>query len=266
MSNQTILKIESLKKVFSGKKTVVALDGIDLTIARNEFVVLLGPSGCGKSTLLYIIGGLLKPSEGRVLLDGKDITGASPERGIVFQEFALYPWLTVEENIRFGLKLSASKVRDESKIRDIVRGLIKTIGLTGFEHSKPHQLSGGMKQRVALARCLATDPEVLLMDEPFGALDAQTRGVMQKELMTLFSKTKKTILFVTHSIDEAVLLADRVAVFTARPGRIKEVVPIDLPRERWNWQEEIGDDFLRKCAQLNHIIKEEIEKAMQLKG
>ncbi|MEE8449906.1 MAG: ATP-binding cassette domain-containing protein, partial [Thermodesulfobacteriota bacterium] len=143
MSNQAILKIESLKKVFAGKKTVVALDGIDLTVARNEFVVLLGPSGCGKSTLLYIIGGLLKPSAGRVLLDDKDIVGTSPERGIVFQEFALYPWRTVEENIRFGLELSSSKVRDESKIREIVRDLIKTIGLTGFEKSKPHQLSGG---------------------------------------------------------------------------------------------------------------------------
>ena len=266
MSNQAILKIESLTKVFAGKKTVVALDGIDLTVARNEFVVLLGPSGCGKSTLLYIVGGLLKPSAGRVLLDDKDIAGTSPERGIVFQEFALYPWRTVEENIRFGLELSASKVRDESKIREIVRDLIKTIGLTGFENSKPHQLSGGMKQRVALARCLATDPEVLLMDEPFGALDAQTRGVMQKELMTLFSQTKKTILFVTHSIDEAVLLADRVAVFTARPGRIKEVVTIDLPRERWNWQEEFGDSFLRQCGYLNRILKGEIERAMQLEG
>lgn len=266
MASQVILKIYQLRKVFTGAKTVVALDGIDLEVRRNELVVLLGPSGCGKSTLLYIIGGLLKPTAGQVFLDGKEITGASPDRGIVFQEFALYPWLTVEENIKFGLKLTASKVRDKERIEEIVHNLIRTIGLTGFEHSKPHQLSGGMKQRVALARSLATDPEVLLMDEPFGALDAQTRGIMQKELMSLFSQTKKTIIFVTHSISEAVLLADRIVVFTARPGKIKETVPVDLPRERWNWQEEFGDQFLKQCAYLDHLLKGEIEKAMQLEG
>ena len=232
MASQVILRIERLRKVFTGAKTVVALDGIGLEVARNELVVLLGPSGCGKSTLLYIIGGLLKPTDGQVFLDGKEITGASPDRGIVFQEFALYPWLTVEENIKFGLKLTASKVRDKERIEEIVHNLIRTIGLTGFEHSKPHQLSGGMKQRVALARSLATDPEVLLMDEPFGALDALTREEMWAMLQQVYLEMGKTVIFVTHNITEAVFLSNKVVMMTARPGKVADIVSISLSRPR----------------------------------
>lgn len=248
-------------KVFeSDGHKIVALEGIDLDVYSNELLVLLGPSGCGKSTLLYLMAGLLKPSHGKVVMSGGEVVGPSPDRGIVFQEFALYPWLTVKENISFGLNLSCSKLRGREEVSKAVANLINLVGLSGFEKAKPHQLSGGMKQRVALARCLAPDPQILLMDEPFGALDAQTRSFMQKELMSLFNRTRKTIVFVTHSINEAVLLADRVALLTARPGRIKEIVEIDLPRERWNWKEEFGDSFLKKCSDLEELLISEIDK------
>jgi NitT/TauT family transport system ATP-binding protein len=243
----------------TSERTVTALEGIDLQILPGEFVVLLGPSGCGKSTLLYIMGGHLAASAGELRMHDVPITGPSPERGMVFQDFALFPWLTVRENIAFGLNLRWA--RDKADGRDArIDRLLGMVGLQGFEKAKPRHLSGGMRQRVAIARSLATDPEIVFMDEPFGALDAQTRDGMQRELMRIAGETRKTIVFVTHSITEAVLLADRVVVMTARPGRIKEIVPIDLPRVRWNWRQDFSARFLEIVGRLEELLKGEIQK------
>jgi NitT/TauT family transport system ATP-binding protein len=256
-----ILTCTAVSKHFeTGGRGVSALEGIDLQVRPGEFVVLLGPSGCGKSTLLYIMGGHLAPSAGELRMHDQPITGPSPTRGMVFQDFALFPWLTVRDNIGFGLSLRWARdrgARREARIGE----LISMVGLQGFESAKPRHLSGGMRQRVAIARALATDPEVVLMDEPFGALDAQTRDGMQRELMRIAVDTGKTIVFVTHSITEAVLLADRVVVLTARPGRIKEVVPIDLPRMRWNWRHEFSERFLDLIGRLEELLGGEIQKS-----
>ena len=248
------------KRFPAGDHDVLALLDVDLEVRPAEFVVLLGPSGCGKSTLLYIMAGHLAPSSGDLRMHGEPISGPSPARGIVFQDFALFPWLTVRENIAFGLSLRWA--RDKADGRDTrVDGLVRMVGLEGFETAKPHRLSGGMRQRVAIARTLATDPEVVLMDEPFGALDAQTRDGMQRELMRIAAETRKTIVFVTHSITEAALLADRVVVLTARPGRVKEIVPIDLPRQRWNWRQEFSAQFLDVIGRLEELLGSEIQKS-----
>jgi NitT/TauT family transport system ATP-binding protein len=204
---------------------MVPLADVNLTVAEGEFVSLLGPSGCGKSTLLYLLGGFVPIQAGRILMAGKPVTGPGPDRGVVFQSFALFPWKTVKQNIGYGLERKAmpARARDER-----VRELIDMVHLRGFEDSFPSQLSGGMRQRVAIARTLAVNPSVLLMDEPFGALDAQTREIMHEELLGIRSRTPMTTLFVTHDVREAVYLSDRVAVMSARAGRIKEVVTIDL--------------------------------------
>jgi NitT/TauT family transport system ATP-binding protein len=202
-------------------RAVLALDDVSLDVREREFVALLGPSGCGKSTLLYLIGGFLPVETGRILIDGKPVAGPGPDRGIVFQHFALFPWKTVRANILYGLE-RAGLPRDERERR--AQAYIDLVGLKGFEDSYPSQLSGGMKQRTALARTLAFDPQILLMDEPFGALDAQTRSLMQAELLDIWQRTPKTVIFVTHDVQEAVYLADRVAVMSARPGRIKAIV------------------------------------------
>jgi len=255
-----IITCQGISKRFqSGDHDVLALLDVDLEVRPGEFVVLLGPSGCGKSTLLYIMAGHLAPSSGDLRMHGEPITGPSPARGIVFQDFALFPWLTVRENIAFGLTLRWARGKADG--RDArVEGLVHMVGLQGFEKAKPHRLSGGMRQRVAIARTLAADPEVVLMDEPFGALDAQTRDGMQRELMRIAAETQKTIVFVTHSITEAALLADRVVVLTARPGRIKEIVPIDLPRLRWNWRQEFSGQFLDIIGHLEELLGGEIQK------
>jgi NitT/TauT family transport system ATP-binding protein len=190
---------------------------------------VLGPSGCGKTTLLRIIAGLEPKSSGSMVLKGKEIEGPGPDRGMVFQEFALFPWRSVRRNVEFGLEIK--KMPPEMR-KETSQKYIDLVGLKGFEDSHPNQLSGGMKQRVGIARALANEPSILLMDEPFGALDAQTRNQMQKELLRIWSETRKTIVFITHSVDEAVFLADRVVVLTSRPGRIKTVHKIDLPRPR----------------------------------
>src|SRR4051812_10526666 len=248
------------KRFQAGDHAVLALLDVDLEVRPGEFVVLLGPSGCGKSTLLYIMAGHLAPSSGDLRMHGEPIGGPSPARGIVFQDFALFPWLTVRENIAFGLSLRWA--RDKADGRDTrVDGLVRMGGLEGFETAKPHGLWGGMRQRVAIARTLATDPEVVLMDEPFGALDAQMRDGMQRELMRIAAETRKTIVFVTHSITEAALLADRVVVLTARPGRVKEIVPIDLPRQRWNWRQEFSAPFLDIIGRLEELLGSEIQKS-----
>jgi len=212
---------------------VLALDGLTFDVAEGELLAVVGPSGCGKSTLLTILAGLAAPTRGQVLLDGRPVKGPGPDRGVVFQEFAILPWRTVDRNIAHGLEIQgvARAEREET-----VRHFVELVGLVGFEKKYPHELSGGMKQRVAVARTLAANPEVMLMDEPFAAVDAQTRITLGEELNAIAQATKKTILFVTHSVDEAVFLGDRCCVLSRRPGRVKALVPVPIPRDRRTWQ------------------------------
>jgi ABC-type nitrate/sulfonate/bicarbonate transport system ATPase subunit len=213
----------------SRQEQIVALDGIDLDIGDDEFLTVLGPSGCGKTTLLNIIAGFDHPTSGDVRLDGEEILKPGPDRGVVFQEYALFPWLSVEQNIEFGLReRRVPKAQRRARVRD----QIASVGLSGFERRYPQELSGGMRQRVAIARALVNDPKILLLDEPFAALDAQTRTLMQQELLRVWSAARRTAIFITHNIEEAILLGDRVVVMTARPGRIKEIVTVNLPRPR----------------------------------
>jgi NitT/TauT family transport system ATP-binding protein len=229
--------IEEIGRVFHIKKSpigphdFVALQDINLEVKEGEFIALVGPSGCGKSTLLDILAGLAKPSSGSVYMDGTQVTGPALDRGVVLQGYALFPWRTTRQNVEFGLQM---KRVPKPERREISTRFINLVGLAGSEDRFPHELSGGMKQRVAIARALAYDPEVLLMDEPFAAVDAQTRETLQDEILRIWEETGKTIVFVTHSIDEAVFLADRVAVMTANPGTLREVVAINLPRPRQN--------------------------------
>ena len=222
--------IDHVVKKFNGRNgEMVALNGVDLDIHENEFVCVVGPSGCGKSTLLNIIGGLESPTEGQVLVDGKPVQGPGPDRGIVFQQYALFPWLTVEKNVQFGLKLQG---KSNEEAEEIAHKYLKMVDLEGFAKSYPKELSGGMKQRVAIARAYAADPEVLLMDEPFGALDAQTRTQLQTELLETWEKDRKTCFFITHDVEEAIILAQKVIIMSARPGRIKSIIDIDIPYPR----------------------------------
>ena len=224
------LKIDNVYKEYQGRSgKTIALNGVNLEIKENEFICVVGPSGCGKSTLLNIIAGLLEPTSGTVTLDGKVIEGTGVERGVVFQQYALFPWRTVLKNVMFPLEMK--KVPKE-EAEAIARKYIKSVGLEGFEKSYPKELSGGMKQRVAIARAYAVNPSLLLMDEPFGALDAQTRTQLQTELLKTWEEEMKTCFFITHDVEEAILLASRVVVMSARPGRIKEVIDIDIPYPR----------------------------------
>ncbi len=224
------IRVEGVRKVFSaGGREVVALDGIDLEIADGELVCLLGPSGCGKSTLLNAIAGFSPPTAGRILAGGRPVDGPGPDRAMVFQEYALFPWMTVERNVAFGLEM---KREPRPRIRERVDALLEKLHLAEFRDRFPKDLSGGMRQRVAIARVLALDPPMLLMDEPFGALDALTRRTLQDELLRIWAELKKTIVFVTHGIEESIYLADRVVVMTYRPGTVKRIVPIALPRPR----------------------------------
>ncbi len=229
--NQRIkLKIDNVYKEYEGRNgKTVALNGVSLDIAENEFICVVGPSGCGKSTLLNIIAGLLEPTDGAAYLDGRKIEGTDSERGVVFQQYALFPWRTVIRNVMFGLEM---KKTPRAEAEGIAKKYIKAVGLEGFENAYPKELSGGMKQRVAIARAYAANPEVLLLDEPFGALDAQTRVQLQTELLNTWQQEKKTCFFITHDVDEAILLAQRVIIMSARPGRIKKIVPIDIPYPR----------------------------------
>jgi NitT/TauT family transport system ATP-binding protein len=225
-----MIAIERLTKSFeTARSTHLALAGITLEVADGEFVSILGPSGCGKSTLLYIVGGFIAPTSGAVRVNDAPVTGPGPDRGPVFQEFALFPWKTVLGNVMYGLIVQgAGRAAAEAR----ARSLIDLVHLKGYENFYPKELSGGMKQRVAIARTLAYGPRILLMDEPFGALDAHTRTGMQRELLDIWERDRKTVLFVTHSVEEAVFLSDRVVVLTRSPGRIKTVIDIDLPRPR----------------------------------
>lgn len=223
--------LRNVSKTFTARQNepLIALDNISATVANGEFLCILGPSGCGKTTLLRMIGGLDHPTSGEIDVEGTPVTGPDPRLAMIFQEYSLYPWRTIRANVGFGLQMRG--MPDEER-EEIVNRFIGLVGLEGFGDSYPYELSGGMRQRVAVARALATDPAVLLMDEPFGALDAQTRNRMQKELLLIWEKTKKTVIFVTHSVDEAVFLADRIMVLSPRPGRIAGIYDVDIPRTR----------------------------------
>ncbi|MFW2487263.1 ABC transporter ATP-binding protein [Clostridium chromiireducens] len=244
-------------KESSEKEKFQALKDFSLSIGKGEFIAIVGPSGCGKSTLLDIISGIVKAESGSISIDGKVVNGPALDRGFVMQGYALFPWRTIRKNVEFGLELKKVPKKERNKISD---EFIELIGLKGFENRYPHELSGGMKQRVAIARSLAYDPEVLLMDEPFAAVDAQTRETLQDELMRIWDKTNKTIIFVTHSIEEAVLLADRVVVMTKNPGTIKEIVDIDLPRPRTNSDMRVCDDYNLITNKIYEYLHNKVEK------
>jgi NitT/TauT family transport system ATP-binding protein len=253
--NEVIINIGHLRKVFTkNRRDIIALDDFNLQVREGEFVCLLGPSGCGKTTVLRIVAGLETTTGGDVLLRGNRLTSAGQDRGMVFQEFALFPWRTVRRNIEFGLEVKG--VPEEKRLKASSQ-LIDLVGLNGFEDAHPKELSGGMKQRVGIARALANDPSVLLMDEPFGSLDAQTRNLMQKELLRIWTATGKTILFVTHSVDEAVFLADRIVVMTARPGKVREAIEVDLRRPR----DRTSKEFIAVRGKVLTELDEEFEKA-----
>jgi NitT/TauT family transport system ATP-binding protein len=244
------LLIEGVSKAFGNTK---ALERIELEIEDNDFLCILGPSGCGKSTLLRIVAGLEVPSTGRVLLDGQPVERPGPDRGMVFQSYTLFPWLTVRQNVLFGTRSTAQKTDS----------LLLKVGLKGFENHYPKQLSGGMQQRTALARALANDPKILLLDEPFGALDNQTRALMQELLLKIWEADRKTVLFVTHDIDEAIFMASRVAVMSARPGRLKTIVPIDLQHPR-HYTMKTTPQFSAYKAQLTEEIRIEAMKTLEM--
>jgi NitT/TauT family transport system ATP-binding protein len=246
------IQIEGLSKTFGAAATPALLD-IDLDVAEREFVCILGPSGCGKSTLLNIVAGFLAPGQGRVLVDGRAVTAPGAERGVVFQEYVLFPWLTVAGNVAFGPVLQSVPAAER---RRRVARYLELVGLAAHAGKFPVQLSGGMKQRVAIARALANNPSIILMDEPFGALDAQTREVLQDELSRIQRVEHKTILFVTHSIREAVYLADRIVVMTSAPGRIKQVFAVKLPEVR----DRFAAEFTQYESDITRVVKEEVAK------
>ena len=233
---------------------VRALQGFDIDVEEGEFLSILGPSGCGKSTFLNVLLGLVAPDAGDLRIEGKRIAGPGSDRAMVFQEFGLLPWRNVQHNVELGLELKGVPVEQRHVIS---RGFIEMVGLGGFETHYPHELSGGMKQRVGLARALATDPEVLLMDEPFAALDAQTRDIMQVELLRIWQQARKTVLFVTHQIDEAIYLSDRVMVMTKRPGRAKKIFAIGLPRPR-DYEMRVTPEFNDLKLEIWYALKDEI--------
>lgn len=238
----------------TGSGTVTALDGIDLLVDRREFVVFLGPSGCGKSTLLYLIAGLEQLTAGTITSGGAEVKGPGTDRGLIFQESSLFPWMAVGENVTFGLKLRGMGSEER---RGIAADLLRKVGLADAADKRPDQLSGGMRQRAAMARALALRPEVLLLDEPFAALDVQTRSKMQDFLIEVWRESGASMLFVTHHIDEAVGLADRVVVFTSRPGRIKSIVPVDLPRPR----DPRSPEFHALSDHLTDLLRDEVDRA-----
>ena len=251
------VKIDHVEKIYDGRQgKMIALNGVDLDIYENEFICVVGPSGCGKSTLLNIIAGLLEPTSGAVYVDGNKVVGPGTERGVVFQQYALFPWLTVKKNVMFGLKL---KGMSDAEAEPIAMKYIKMVQLEDFVDAYPKELSGGMKQRVAIARAYAVQPEVLLMDEPFGELDAQTRTQLQAELIQTWQEEKKTCFFITHDVDEAVILATKVIVMSARPGRIKTIIDVDLPYPRTQEMKMTKEYMDLKNAVWGEVYKEYLE-------
>ncbi|MDK2789930.1 MAG: sulfonate transport system ATP-binding protein [Methanothermococcus sp.] len=250
-----ILELENItKKFFSQKKEILAVDNVSLKVRNNEFLSIVGPSGCGKSTILRMIAGLETPTSGKILLENKEVNEPDADRGMVFQQYTLLPWRTVLENVTFGLEV---KGMPKSERIDIARKFIKMVGLEGFEEAYPYELSGGMQQRVAIARTLANDPKIVLMDEPFGALDTQTRAILQDHLLKIWQKDRKTVVFVTHSVEEAIYLSDRVIIMTARPGKIKSVIDIDLERPR----KRTSLEFLEYKKRIIDELKSEVFKS-----
>lgn len=229
-NNDTLISIKNLNKTYvTDESSTVAIEDFSLEIEKGELISIVGPSGCGKTTLLRMIAGLLEPSSGSISINGKECKGPGPDRGMVFQDYALFPWRSVRKNVEFGMEVNGMSKEDRTKRAN---KLLDVVGLEKFADSRVHELSGGMKQRVAIARALATHPDVILMDEPFGALDAQTRNLMQEELVRVIQKTNQTVIFITHSVDEAVYLSDRIVVLTKRPAVIKEIVDIPWSRPR----------------------------------
>jgi NitT/TauT family transport system ATP-binding protein len=265
-SQKVKIKAENILKIFKDhNKEVTALKDLNIEIYEGEFTIIVGPSGCGKSSLLNMIAGFKKPTSGTLLLNNKPITKTGNDRGFVFQEFVLYPWKTVLGNVKMPLEIAGM---DDKEAKAKAMDYIKLVGLEGFENAYPHTLSGGMKQRVGLARALVYDPEVLLLDEPFGALDAQTRKLMQQELVKIWQQVssektkKKTVLFVTHSVIEAVYLADRILVMSARPGHIKKIIDVPIPRPRSYTSQE----YMDKRQEVLSYLEEEVTKAAAQKS
>ena len=253
-SNTLKLRAHHVRKVFEVEgEPLVAIEDLSMEVYENEFVTIVGTSGCGKSTFLNLVAGLIPLTSGTLEVDGRPITGPGADRGMVFQSYTLFPWLKVLDNVKFALKKQKLSAREKD---EIAREHLRLVGLSGFEDAYPSQLSGGMQQRVAIARALAYKPAILLMDEPFGALDAQTRGLMQELLLRIWEEHKTTILFVTHDIDEAIFLSDRVYVMTARPGRIKEEITVPLPRPR-SYQVETTPEFMAIKRRIVELIREE---------
>jgi NitT/TauT family transport system ATP-binding protein len=253
-----MLTVENLNKKYVSHGSVTsALVDINLRIEEGEFVCLLGPSGCGKSTLLKIIAGLIPATSGRITINGRPVSGPGPERAVVFQDYALFPWMTVRDNVEFGLEARRLPAAER---REVSSRLLKVVGLSDFAERFPHQLSGGMKQRVSIARALAVDPSLLLMDEPFGALDAQTRHLLQDELLRVWREYRKTVVFVTHSIEEAIYLSDRIVVMTARPGRVKQIVVVPEARPR----DMASVEMNQRQREVRAVLSEEIARAAAL--
>jgi NitT/TauT family transport system ATP-binding protein len=256
-SQIVIDRVSHLYRPSRGRE-VLALDNVSLEVRGREFIALVGPSGCGKSTLLYLIGGFLPTVNGAIWVDGNPVAGPGPSRGIVFQQFALFPWKTVRANVLYGLeKLGLPRTEREQR----AQALIDLVGLNGFEDSYPSQLSGGMKQRTALARTLAVDPKILLMDEPFGALDAQARSLMQSELLSIWQRSPKTVVFVTHDVQEAVYLAERVVVMSARPGRVKAIIDTNFDRSDPHIFK--SKPFVERVDEIWGLLRAEVFKAQE---
>ena len=241
------------------KSELLAARDLNLRIESGEFLVIVGPSGCGKTSLLNAIDGLVEPDEGEILIEGRPVSGPGPDRAMVFQEYALFPWRNVWENIRFGLEVRRDRSMGRAETEALVAEHVRLVGLKGFERAYPHELSGGMRQRVGLARALVTQPRILLMDEPFAAVDAMTREMMQGELSRILESARATVVFVTHSIDEAITLGDRVVVMTSRPGRFKAVLPVDLSKPRWERTLKSQPRFLELRDQVWDLLRDEMK-------
>ena len=257
-SREAKIEISNLSHAFLRRgRSLVVLRDIDLSIHDGEIVSIVGPSGCGKTTLLNLVAGFDRPMRGSISVGGQALRGPGPDRGVVFQDYALFRWLSVRKNVEFGLKMRGVPARRRQEIADYY---VKLVGLSKFSDRYPYELSGGMKQRVAIARVFANESDILLMDEPFASLDAQTREIMQEELLQLWSKTGKTILFITHSVDEAIFISTRVVVMTARPGRIKKIIEIVLPADRFNYHVRISPEFITVKGTVLDLVREEITR------